>query len=244
MNEPSPLVPQGSFESQAKRKSHVRIAVFSILAIHVVVLGGLLILGCKKDDNKAQETAAAPMTNDAAPPPFGNDAVGTASNVVAQAASNALGSIPIPPSITATTTPPVNPLPPEAGLATTHVIVAGDNFSTLATKYGVSAKAIQAANPDLVPTALKLGAKVRIPPKVAAAAPAGGTTIGAVPTADTHVVKANDTLGQIAKENHTTVKELQKLNNLPTTQIKVGQKLKLPPKPAAPPAGGGTPLPL
>ena len=55
MNEPSPLVPQGSFESQAKRKSHVRIAVFSILAIHVVVLGGLLILGCKRDD-KGGET--------------------------------------------------------------------------------------------------------------------------------------------------------------------------------------------
>jgi len=56
-------------------------------------------------------------------------------------------------------------------------------------------------------------------------------------------------LGKIAKSHGTTVKELQKLNNLPTQTIKVGQKLKLPSRASAPAAatpttapGGTTPL--
>ncbi len=238
MNEPSPLVPQGSFESQAHRKSHVRIAVFSILAIHLVVLGGLLILGCKRDDNKEKDaTATLSPTNDLTPPPFG-DAV-TTSNVAAQAL-NVITSTPIPPSFTATTPPPANPIPPDAGLATTHTIVAGDSFATLATKYGVSTKSIQAANPELVPTKLQLGTKVRIPPKVAPAAVSPGALLAPANGSDLYAVKSGDTLGKIATNYHTTVKELQRLNNLPTTQIKVGQKLKLPPKPA-PGAGGAIP---
>ena len=76
MKEPSPLVPQGSFEAQAKRKSHVRIAVFSILAIHVVVLGGLLILGCKREDKDKDNSAQNPPTNDV--PAFASNEVVTA----------------------------------------------------------------------------------------------------------------------------------------------------------------------
>lgn len=239
MNEPSPLVPQGSFESQAKRKSHVRIAVFSILAIHVVVLGGLLILGCKREDSGKETAVNPPMTNDLTPPPFGDAAI-AASNAVAQA-SNIVG-LPLQPSIPATTTPPVIPNPADAGLATTHTIAAGDSFATLATHYGVSVKSIQAANPDLIPTKLQIGTKVRIPPKVPAAA-AGNVVAPAAAgnSSDTYAVKSGDTLGKIATNHHTTVKELQRLNNLPTTQIKVGQKLKLPLKPAPAPGGAVPP---
>ena len=233
MNEPSPLVPQGSFESQAGRKSHVRIAVFSILAIHVVVLGGLLILGCKREDKGTETAVNPPMTNDLNPPPFG-DAAAT-SNIPGQA-SNIIAAL--PPAIS-NTAPPF-PNPSEAGLATTHTIAAGDNFATLATKYGVSARAIQAANPDLIPTKLQIGTKVRIPPKVPAAAGNNATPAAPANGTDTYAVKSGDTLGKIATNYHTTVKELQRLNNLPTTQIKVGQKLKLPPKPA-PAAGGAVP---
>ena len=111
MNEPSPLVPQGSFESQARRKSHVRIAVFGILAVHVVVLGGLLILGCKREGKPTTETSDTPppMTNDLTPPPFGSDVVTTGAPP-AGTPTNAL-----------VVTPPVVPLitpPPEADCAT------------------------------------------------------------------------------------------------------------------------------
>jgi LysM repeat protein len=235
MNEPSPLVPQGSFESQARRKSHVRIAVFSILAIHVVVLGGLLILGCKRDDKGTDTAGNPPMTNDVAPPPFGGTE-NVATNAIAQAiatnpaATNILGSPGI--STPATVTPPAAV---DAGAPIIHTITKGESFATLATKYGVSVKAIQEANPNLVPTKLQINDKVKIPPKTAVVPKISGATTTDAP--GIYSVKSGDTLSTIAKAHNTSVKELQRLNNLPTTQIKVGQKLKLPPATAAPAAG-------
>jgi LysM repeat protein len=52
------------------------------------------------------------------------------------------------------------------------------------------------------------------------AAPSGDAT--------TYTVKSGDTLSKIAKQNHTTFKKIMALNDLKTTSIKVGQKLKLP----------------
>lgn len=236
MKEPSPLVPQGSFESQAKRKTHVRIAVFTILAIHVAALGGFLILGCKPD-SKNTDPALNPPTNDvSAVQPFTNATDLAATNL--PATDTNLVATPLVP------VPPVPVVPTTSGGAVTeHKIAKGDNFSTLATKYGVTMKAIQEANPNLVPTKLKIDDKVIIPAKSAAASPvAGAATLSAA--VDTYKVKPNDTLGKIAKDHHTTVKEIQKLNNLSTTQIKVGQTLKVPPHAAAPPATGGTPPPV
>ncbi len=239
MNEPSPLVPQGSFESQARRKSHVRIAVFSILAIHVVVLGGLLILGCKRDDKGADTAGNPPMTNtDVTAPPFGGTEV-VATNAVAvalatnPAVTNVLGGpgISVPPVVQ-------NPPPVDTGTPIVHTIAKGESFVTLATKYGVSVKAIQEANPNLVPTKLQINDKVKIPPKTAVAPKTNGAPAADGP--DVYTVKSGDVLSKIATAHHTTVKELQRLNNLPTTQIKVGQKLKLPP-PAASPAPGAVP---
>jgi len=43
MNTPSPLIPQGALPN-ARGRSHIRIAVFTILAVHVVLLGALLTL--------------------------------------------------------------------------------------------------------------------------------------------------------------------------------------------------------
>ena len=233
MNEPSPLVPQGSFESQARRKSHVRIAVFSILAVHVVVLGGLLILGCKREDKTDNAGTPPPATNDLTPPPFGSDVVSTSPPPLTPT-NPVAGLPPVQPSLT----PPLVP-PADAGAVTEHKIAKGENFSTLATKYGVSLKAIVDANPNLVPTKLKIGDVVKIPAKTAAPV-AGGGVAPVADAADTYTVKSGDVLGTIAKNHSTSVKEIQRLNNMTTTQIKVGQKLKLPPK-SSPPAGAVPP---
>jgi LysM repeat protein len=238
MNEPSPLVPQGSFESQARRKSHVRIAVFSILAIHVVVLGGLLILGCKRDDKGTDTAENPPMTNDVTAPPFGGTE-NVATNAIAQAlatnpaVTNVLGG----PGIS---TPPTVVMPPaDTGAPIVHTIAKGESFATLATKYGVSVKAIQEANPNLVPTKLQINDKVKIPAKTAVVPKINGAPAADGP--DVYTVKSGDVLSKIATAHHTTVKELQRLNNLPTTQIKVGQKLKLPPQTASPAPGAVPP---
>ena len=70
MNNPNPLIPQGSLlEQQAKSKPHLRIALF-IVAVHVVFLGLLLMQGCKRETD--DPNLADSSTNDflASPPPL------------------------------------------------------------------------------------------------------------------------------------------------------------------------------
>jgi putative chitinase len=118
-----------------------------------------------------------------------------------------------------------------------HTIVRGDTFSDLAVKYGVTVRAIQSANPGVNPARLQIGQKIVIPPKMPSAeASRNGTGVTASPAGDTYTVKSGDTLSGIARTHGTTVREIQRLNNLATTQIRVGQKLKLPPR-NTPPAG-------
>src|ERR1043166_8764448 len=118
MKEPSPLVPQGTFESQARRKSHVRIAVFSILAVHVVVLGGLLILGCKRED-KDKETSLTPSATNEVPFTGTTDVVNTNPSALP---TNVVSIPPIPTNQTTIVNPPPDTL-------IEHTIVKGDNRS-------------------------------------------------------------------------------------------------------------------
>src|SRR5687768_5863328 len=57
MSTPNPLIPQGTFQSQAaKGASNVRLAVATIVAIHIVFFGGLLLQGCKRDPKTSNST--------------------------------------------------------------------------------------------------------------------------------------------------------------------------------------------
>ena len=51
-----------------------------------------------------------------------------------------------------------------------YVIVKGDSLAKIAKKNGVTLKALQAANPGVVPTKLKVGQKLTLP--------AGGSVFG------------------------------------------------------------------
>jgi LysM repeat protein len=224
MNNPSPLAPQGILlEQKNKGRTRVKVAVFVVLAVHGIGLLALLMQGCKKD-NDAGNTAAADQTNamtNAAAPAF--------------EPTNAppLDSNP-PPVITANTNPV--PVTPETNpAATDYKIQAGDNLSTLARKFHVSIRALMDANPGIQPTKLQIGQTIHIPAGVASATPTATTP----PSVDTgsgeavYTVKSGDTLSAIAHENHVTVHALEAANNLRTTSIKVGQKLKIPGKVAA-----------
>jgi LysM repeat protein len=280
-------VPQGTFESQARGKSHVRLAVFTILAIHVVVLGALLIQGCKRDgqETTANDTSSMPTNDFSSVPPFAgsNDLVTSPAPSSTSAPASPFATPPVTPATGLTASgstptsapmtvppfvpsvPPTTPAPmvannfTEGAAPTEHVIVKGDTFDTLRIKYGVTVRAIQNANPDVNPTRLKIGQKVKIPAKSGSATTtalsSGGGVNGAA--SDIYMVKSGDTLGKIAAKHGTTARELQRLNNLSTTQIRVGQKLKLPsrggtpatatPTPAAPgglPPTGGSPAPF
>lgn len=235
MNKPNPLVPQGSLEEKSRGKSHVRIAVITILAIHVVLLGALLIQGCKREEPVLPPPAFQEPTNTITEP---TNTIPAQTNVVP------LTNVIAPPLTNTVVLPPAD--------ATEHVVVKGDSFYTLGKKYGVSIKAITAANPGVDSSRLKLGQKLVIPAKTAPV-PRGDNTTAPAPDAGAeglYIVKSGDVLSKIATAHGTTVKALMAANNLKTSQIKVNQKLKLParttPAPVAPvpvpsaPAAPGT----
>ena len=225
MNTPSPLIPQGTFPDK-RGKSHVRIAVFTIMAIHVVLLSALLMAGCKKTtDTTAEATNALPAVFEpatnvfvpATPPPTTSIAAAT-TQVVSTAPAQPLG-----PTATEPTIPP-----PPAAADREHVVIKGDSFYTLAKQYNVTSRAITEANPGVDSTRLKIGQKIKIPPPTTPTASSAASNGTASSGEKTYTVKSGDTLWKIARDHGVTEKALRTVNNLKTTQIKVGQKLKIP----------------
>lgn len=220
-------------------KSHVRIAFFTILAIHVVLLGALLLQGCKKTDGAGEQPQAAAPTNQPYPP-FDATAPPPSTPPVASAPTT-----PPPETVTPPPPAPVTEPPRTMGAAREHTVARGDYYAALATKYGVTIKAIAAANPGVNPTRLQIGQKLNIPapttdttaPKGIGAATAGGPE---TVSGKSYVVKSGDYLVKIARQNHVTVKALRAANNLKTDRISVGQKLTIPAKAAAAPAPAGS----
>jgi len=226
MNTPNPLHPEGTFPG-SRGRSHIRIAVFTILVIHVVLLGALLLQGCKRT---TETPPVQPETNAIVFPPF-------------DPPTNPPSPVPLPPPPTTVYTPPPPPVPmppvvpalPEGEKE--HVVVKNDSFDKLAKQYNTTRKAIAAANPGVDSARLKIGQKLKIP--AASATPAAAVPAPAVPAAPfaegaekSYKVKSGDTLTKIAKENGITAKALRSHNHLKTDQIKVGQSLKIPAKAA------------
>ncbi|HEY2329740.1 MAG TPA: LysM peptidoglycan-binding domain-containing protein [Verrucomicrobiae bacterium] len=225
MNNPNPFVPKGSLlELQSARRSRLKLAVFCVLAVCVTGLTAMLIQGCKREK---------PDT-DLNPPPLDlSTNASTDTNLPPMEVSNPPVVLP-PMTNPPVVVPPVEPVAPAAG--SEYTVVAGDSLAKIAKKNGVTLKSLEAANPGVVPTKLKIGQKLTIPAggtlsAGASAAPAAADMGGA-----TYTVKSGDTLTKIAKKNGTTVKAIESANGLTTTKIKVGQKLKIPSKAEAAPA--------
>lgn len=111
MSTPNPLQPQGALDGAAAPKSRVRITVLTILALHVVFIGGLLLQGCK-EGTKSPATADA-TSNTASPLPSltdtqyfssypGDATVGAGAGSMAGATSAPPAAVPsyVPPAVT------------------------------------------------------------------------------------------------------------------------------------------------
>lgn len=242
-NNPSPLVPQGTLPD-SRGKSRVQFTVLTILAVHAVVLGVVLLQGCKRTSADPNLELQALATNTPPPEAIAPPPIAVPPPQVAQ--------VPPPQPIQVETQAPPPTIPiaapseqtsipsqlPTATGASQHVVVKGDTFSTIAKKYGVTTKAVAEANAGVDPTRLKIGQKLAVPaPRMATGATGSGTTTGE----KTYVVKSGDTLFKIAKNYGVSAKTLRVANHLRTDQIKVGQKLVIPTKGSAPmEAAGGT----
>lgn len=228
-------------EQKSRARSRVKIAVFFVLSIHVVGLMALLVQGCRVDTQKAVEDqpVAPPEVPifETVPP-----ALDTNKALLPPVES-------LPPAETVdqppvTTLPPVETLPPVGtpvipppAATQEYVIKAGETFYSIGKQFGVSMKAIKEANPSVEPTRLQVGQKIVIPPPAPATAPA---VVPSVSGETIYTVVSGDTLSKIAARYGTTWQAIQEINNLPTTSIKVGQKLRIPSaKAPAPGAAGG-----
>ena len=150
MNTPNPLVPQGTFPD--KGKAQIRITVFTILAVHLVALGVLLIAGCNK---KAEPEQAAENTGIPPVPPLPMDTNWPTPPVPAGTQDVTQLPPPVTPTQDLTTvTPPApfNPAPSEsvATGSSEHTISKGESFYTIGKKYGVGFKSIADANPGVI----------------------------------------------------------------------------------------------
>ena len=213
-------------EQKNKGRNRVKIAVFFVLAIHGIGLMALLMQGCGQSKEpvpppEATETNELPPFVEPTPPP-----PPTNEPPVVEAA-------PVVPE-----TPPPPPVVPVE--VTEYTIVKGDYLERVARNHHISLKALLEANPGIEPTRLKIGQKIRLPAATAPAAtvaPQTAPTEAAVGSGEKiYTVKSGDTLTRIARHFGTTPKAISAANNLKTTSIKVGQKLKIPTKAAALPA--------
>ena len=237
MNNPNPFVPKGSLlEQQSKRRSRLKLGVLCALAVGIVGLSAMLIQGCKREESETDNNTPQVDTN----------VVANADTNMAPPQTEAsnlppTGMVQPPPQAPPQATPPPPPPVPQAPTETEYVVVKGDYYAKIAKQYGISTKALENANPTIPATKLKVGEKLVIP---AGASTTGANTAGETANGiadangggEVYVVKSGDVLMRIAKHYGVTVKAIQAENNMTTTRINVGQKLKIPGKPDAGPA--------
>jgi peptidoglycan endopeptidase LytE len=239
-----------------------------ILTVHVVVIGGMLLQGCKDTSTKDPANNNNPLSDSSSvvanpantpggpsptvdvPPPLNPGVNNTVSGP-------AVTPIPVPlPTQPMAAESPKTPeaLPVSATGEKEYVIVSGDRLAAIAHKNGITLKALMDANPGINATKLQINQKIQIPAGIAGVTTPHGTGAAPVPGIDStaadsafYTVKPGDMLLKIAKSHGTSVKKIMAMNDLKTTSIRAGQKLKLPASNAAPsapttgPAGGAVP---
>jgi len=132
--------------------------------------------------------------------------------------------------------PDTNPVPIEAApVATgskTHVVANGELLGDIALKYYKSSKQwrkIAEANPGIDPKNLKIGQKLVIPGIEVKSAET--TPVVAGVGERTYTIKSGDTLYLVAKKELGSAsrwKEIEKLNGVSSSDLRVGQVIKLP----------------
>jgi len=251
----------GLVEDRSNSTTIIRIIV-GLLLVHLIIIGGIILHG--KVDNTlptegsalaAPPTAATlnltapgsaittPSTPVAPPAPVPGPTVNPTPHITQNTPANA--------EETATPTPVVADTPkpdtPASDTATpahdapykTVTVVSGDTLYSIAQRNGVTQEAILAINPAIKdPARLSAGNKIRIPlpadsdeaKQAAAQREAERIEAEGLP----YVVQPGDNLSKLERRFGTTIKAIQKLNNMGNSvDLKAGQTLMIPATPKA-----------
>ena len=228
-----------------------------VVAVHVFgIILLLAIPGCSSTRASAPATAeAAPDAVPAASPPVADAPLITAAptspapDIAPSAAPTGGFFSPTRPNSLAASALESEPVA-DVTPASTYVVARGDSLWTIAKKNHLKVSELAAANKLKSGSPLHLGQKLLIPskavtapaPLAASPAPAatggamgGGPAMGAAapvksPSAETkYTIRANETLGAIARKFHLRVSDLATRNNISDPQkIRPGQELIIP----------------
>ncbi len=118
-------------------------------------------------------------------------------------------------------------LKPISADAAYHRVRNGETLSTIASRYGITVRALLQANDLSSRHFILAGTTLKIP---------GEGLSSSIRSSDsksraryvTHKVKSGDSLWIIARRYGTTTRKIQRSNNLPGTRLRIGQRLKVP----------------
>ena len=203
MNTPSPLVPKGT-SPEPRRKSHFA-AVFIILFIHVGVLAGFLLQGCKPDE---PTKSGADAGN---PPTFGSDAASTNAASPLAAAPEPIDNLGLPGAI-----------PPPG-------VPSGASPASFGVSSGLPAALPSGGAPGLAPLPGGGAPSPLFPGGLEGAAPSTART-SSTPSTE-HTVMKGETGGAIAKKYGMGWKAVEAANpGVDSRRLRIGQKLLIPAK--------------
>lgn len=248
----------GLVEDSTSSTTIVRI-IGGLLLVHLVVIGGVLLRGHMVKSNSgvavaptitpppAVQQAPAP-SEEVLPQPTAPQAAPAASaaNHITQAPAQDAAVAEVAPAEPVLLTPPPapqvvqqpKPAAPAAIVAqktVKHYVSSGDTWYGIATQYGISVEALQAANPKSAQkNKLFSGTYLDVPVKedasATASAPVEQVAEPAAPAAKVHKVKRGETLKGISIRHNISLEKLLKLNNLTmkdARRIRVGMELKV-----------------
>lgn len=193
-----------------------------IALLHIAIIGGVLFIqGC----GTVQQTTPEPPPAPVMPPSEGED-------------------VPSQDRKDPTFTPPTPEVEagPKASEIKTYTVKKGDVLSRIASKFDVSVRELSELNGLDDPNTIRVGQELVLPAyakditeKTASgqseSSPAGtqdAAESAAVEPGEIYKVASGDTLSEIAAMHGTTVSKIMKLNNLDSSKIIVGQKLRMP----------------
>ena len=194
MSNRTPIIPPGSPLQRAHpdNSSKLFVTVFAVLAVHISLLAGLLIQGCKREDKNSaaapntatnfQESAQAPARQIAPAeeqlrpsaqtnPPLASPAPAVThvepgvpvASMEPSVATNATAAAPS--SLTQASAPSTTPPPTTVeGEPTVYVVKSGDTLTRIAKAHGTTVQAIRAAN-GLKTDRILVGQKLKLSPK-------------------------------------------------------------------------------
>ena len=213
--------------SEGKVRTPALVAL--VLALHVGVVGAVLFSqGCGTVKGRDQEVGQPPAPT--LPPSPGAEKASAVSMPQPQ----------LKPAATITEAP----MNVEQAGGQTYKIQKGDSLSSVASRYGVSAREIAELNNIRDPNKIRINQTILLPayarseplpkavkksaPTKATSAKSTASSAPVVAGEGEYIVKSGDSLSKIASRNGTTVKALREANNLKSDMIHVKQKLKLP----------------